>query len=415
MVLVTVVVVIGFVACYVIFSQSVAQLSYKTLESIATSGRMPNYLLDGTFDDRQSSDLNAYIIDIDERSNTCYIDGFGDVDNLTDETKQRINGIISSVNMSGKNKGLLEQYGMRYYYVKTVLGKRIVLTDTAGEEQRLRIVIISFIAVGAITLLAFMLISIWIARIAVKPVEKSWEQQKQLVSDVSHELKTPITVISANADIMLANEGSTIEDQKKWLNYIKDECNRMSALVGGMLYLAKTDESLSVYQAETIDLSELAYSVGLPFESLCFEKGKQFRISIEPGVKIFANSGSIRQLINILLDNAVKYSNDGGSIELRIDTDNDKASISVFNSGNPIPKDDIPKLFDRFYRADASRTSSEGGYGLGLSIARRIIETNSGKISVSSSAEHGTAFICQFKRIRSEKNSKNDSFDFTVS
>ena len=171
-----------------------------------------------------------------------------------------------------------------------------------------------------------------------------------------------------------------------------------------MLYLARSDEDENAKVAtEEADLSACAFEAALPFESICFENGKTYDIDIEPDVYIKCNVAMIKQLIGILLDNAVKYSNEGGRISLKVYSSDEKACISVFNTGEPVPKESLPHLFERFYRVDTSRSRERWGNGLGLSIAKRIIETNEGRISVSSGAETGTVFTCTFKKLKENK------------
>lgn len=348
--------------------------------------------------------LSTYVIEYNKARNVCYIDGFGDADNLTDEKKDYVKLLIRAVDEGGSNEGVLEAYNLRYYYVDTDYGRRIVLLDRSYEDDSLARLSETFFVVGGITLLGLTAISVFISGNAVKPVQRSIDIQHKLVSDISHELKTPITVISTNTDIVLSNPDSTVSQQKKWLTYIKDETARMSELITTMLYLARSDEDENAKVAtEEADLSACAFEAALPFESICFENGKTYDIDIEPDVYIKCNVAMIKQLIGILLDNAVKYSNEGGRISLKVYSSDEKACISVFNTGEPVPKESLPHLFERFYRVDTSRSRERWGNGLGLSIAKRIIETNEGRISVSSGAETGTVFTCTFKKLKENK------------
>lgn len=420
MILISVVILASFASIYLYTANDLRQTSSDAMHDIAESGnRGIDHLFDieSTKSDSRYSYLTTYTIDLNEISSTCYIDGFGDAGDLTEEQTQYVNDLINQVNAQASSEGVLEQYNLRYYYVKTPVGKKIVLLDKDYEDETLLNLILIFSIVGVVALSAFLIISIIVAGLAVSPVEKSLRQQKQLVSDASHELKTPITVISANADIILSHPESTVREQKKWIEYIKDENSRMSDLVSNMLFLAKTDESIKSDMHFETDISSAAYEVALPFESVCFEKGKKFSIDIAPDLVISAEQKSVKQLIVILLDNAVKYSDEKGSVALRVYPDSDRVNIAVFNTGTPIPKDSIPFLFERFYRVDESRSREQGGSGLGLSIAKRIIETNEGRISVASD-EKGTVFTCSFKKKRGDKKKPEppkDNNEFTES
>jgi len=410
MIFITIIMIVAFALLYLNTANNLEEKSITAMKDIALSGnsKSPNDIFSKE-EKRQSkySYLSTYTIDYDELSNTCYVSGFGNVEELTDAQKQYINSLITAVNSQEKNFGILKEYNMRYYYTKTPSGKRIVLLDKLYEDHNLEELLISFAISGALAFTAFLILSIILAGIVVKPIEKSMKQQQQLISDVSHELKTPITVISTNTDIVLSHNDSTVDNERKWLGYIKDETKRMSDLVGMMLYLAKNDEMVEKPVLSEFNLSNTAYEIALPFESVCFENGKTFNINIEDNINIKGNESSIKQLIVILLDNAVKYSNENGRIDLSLKVMSDKAVLSVFNTGEPIPKANIPYLFDRFYRIDQARSHDlqSGGNGLGLSIAKRIIENNEANISVTSNIERGTTFSCSFN-IAKQKNYK---------
>ena len=410
MILISIVLVFTFVTICVYSSKDIENSSITAMHEIARGerGRFDVIFGSASGENRSRAYDSAFVIELNEYTRTYNLIGYTDAGStLTAEQEEFISGLINNVRSMPENEGVLEKYGMRYYYENTMFGKRIVLLDKQYEDDSLRQLIISSLIIGFAALAAFLVISIVVARIAVKPVEKSLQQQKQLVSDISHEFKTPITVINTNADIILSHPDETVADQQKWLHYIKDETVRTSDLIGNMLYLAKSDESCSKAVLSETDLSSAAYEASLPFESVCFENGKTLDIDIENGIPVKCDENSVKQLIVILLDNANKYSNEHGVIKLRVYNDQDKAYISVFNTGEPIPKECIPHLFERFYRVDKSRSREQGGSGLGLSIAKHIIEMNEGIISVNSDEEHGTEFVCAFKLLK--KKNKNDA------
>lgn len=397
--LITTVLIISF---SVIFIQSAKELEKRSIETMQTIALTEHGKFDHLFDiNNGNSDehpyISTYVLDINTGNKTCYIEGYGSVEDLNSDDSYYINEIIKAVFTSNTTEGELSEYNMRFFVTDMHFGKRIVLLDQRYEDDYLRQLIISLILSFFVAFVFLSIVSFILSSISIKPIEKSLKQQQQLISDVSHELKTPLTIISTNADIVLSHEDSIVENEKKWLGYIKDETSRMSDLISMMLYLAKSDESQKKPILQPLDLSNLAYEIALSFESVCFENGKSFTFSIEDDISICADEGGLKQLLLILLDNAVKYSNDGGRIELSISKKNENALVSVFNTGVPIPKENIPSLFERFYRVDQSRTRETGGSGLGLSIAKRIIEENEGAIAVSSSLDNGIQFICSFK------------------
>ena len=224
------------------------------------------------------------------------------------------------------------------------------------------------------------------------------EQQQQLVADVSHELKTPVAVISANTDIVLSHPETTVSEQSKWLGYIKDETEHMNELITGILYLAKTDETRANIEKAPFDLSNAVNAASLPFESVCFESGLRLVLNVEPGIVFTGNRDMMMRLVSTLLDNACKYSSEAGDVTVALYNAPEKIILAVNNKGDLITPEQAKHLFERFYRADESRTGRTESFGLGLSIARTITESHGGRIEVASSEQEGNTFICSFKR-----------------
>ena len=215
---------------------------------------------------------------------------------------------------------------------------------------------------------------------------------EQFVADASHELKTPLTVILANAGILLAHSGDMADGQRKWVEYIQAEAQRMKSLVEDLLFLARSDDRRSPLRLQTVSFSDLAWEALLPFESVAFEAGVALDSQITPDLELLGDPEQLRRLVAILVDNAVKYAGPRGSASLILRPQGDEAVLSVHNTGEPIPPEHLPRLFERFYRTDSDRARSQGGYGLGLSIAKSIVDGHRGRISVSSSAISGTLF-----------------------
>ena len=221
----------------------------------------------------------------------------------------------------------------------------------------------------------------------VQPVEEAFVRQKQFVSDASHELKTPLAVISANAEVLEQEIG-----ENEYLSYIRSEVKRTDALVRNLLTLARLDRTDKALEMKPFDLSHALLDVTLPFESTVFEAGKTLEIRIPDGVEYTGNEDMIKQLAVILLSNALKYSEPGGRIEISLTPRGHQREIAVFNTGEPIDPEDQERIFDRFWRADPAHGRETGGHGLGLAIARSIVETHKGRISVDSGEGKGTTF-----------------------
>jgi len=229
--------------------------------------------------------------------------------------------------------------------------------------------------------------AVFLIRRVVRPVDEAMEKQKQFVSDASHELKTPLAVISANAEALAAEVG-----QSKPLEYIQSEVRRTDQLIQNLLTLARMEKHTGKIPMEKFDLGRALTEVSLPFESAVFEAGKRMDIHIPRHVTYTGNEEMIKQLAVILLSNAEKYSDAGGSIAVTLESKGDRRIFTVHNTGPAIPREAQEKIFDRFYRVDSSHNREVEGNGLGLAIARNIVELHKGRIAVSSEEGKGTAF-----------------------
>ena len=294
---------------------------------------------------------------------------------------------------SGQREGFLPDLGLRYLVEYGPEGEtRIAFADRSWERENLQGLLLSSLLVGAGALLGFFLISLFLSRLATRPVEKAWKQQRQFVADASHELKTPLTVILANSGILLAHRQDTVARQAKWVEYIQEEAKRMKSLVEDMLFLAKSDAARLPAVHLPLDMSELAEGCLLPFEPVAFESGVNLESTIAPGLLVRGDAEQLRRLLYILLDNACKYAGSPGLVRVELIRCADRLRLTVTNSGPAIASEHLEHLFDRFYRADSARTRETGGYGLGLSIAKAIVLSHRGQISVTSTPEEGTRF-----------------------
>lgn len=228
--------------------------------------------------------------------------------------------------------------------------------------------------------------------IAVRPVKTAWENQRRFVADASHELKTPITVILANMNILSADKNETVGSQMKWIKNTCEEAERMKTLVDDMLFLAKGDAQTNNTQYMPTDLGELLTGCVLQFEPVAFEKSVTINEVSADGVGVIGDAKQLGQLFGILLDNACKYADENTVISVSLEKNGQWAEVRVKNKGAVIPEEDIPHIFERFYRAEKSRVRKTGGYGLGLAIAESITNSHGGKISVKSDKENGTVF-----------------------
>lgn len=299
--------------------------------------------------------------------------------------------IISRID---ENEGNISSGGVSYRYKlrDTDSGKIIVLLDRTDEISTLRRLLFILLAIFVLSLAVIFLLSLLLSKWAVIPIEDAWNRQRVFFSNASHELKTPLTVISANLDVITSNPNDTVAGQEKWFGYIRCEAEKMSCLINEMLYLSREERTDNPPVMAEFDLSEAAEGVCLAMEALAFERGKVINSDIDSGIRVNGDREGLVRMINILIDNAVSHSSEHSDINVSLKKSRkNKVKLSVSNKGTPIPPEELERIFDRYYRTDASRSSSTGGFGLGLAIAKTIAEKHSGSITAESD-ENRTAF-----------------------
>ncbi|MCD7776228.1 MAG: HAMP domain-containing histidine kinase [Firmicutes bacterium] len=250
----------------------------------------------------------------------------------------------------------------------------------------------NFITTALVMLLAFVggfvLIFIFSSRIA-KPIADSYEKQKQFITDAGHEIKTPITIIEADADVLEMDVG-----ESEWLEDIHIQTKRLKDLTNELIYLSRMEEGSGI-RAEMLEfpLSDVVLETAESFNSVAIHEGKELIINVMPGISYTGDEKSLRELVNVLLDNAVKYSSDGGRIVLDLKRCGAHGVVlTVYNTADHVDRDNLDRLFERFYRADASRNSKTGGHGIGLSVAKAVVSAHKGKICASTEDEKSILF-----------------------
>ncbi len=266
-------------------------------------------------------------------------------------------------------------------------GDRIAFVNLQSEYSQLKESLLTWglIYLGALS--AFLLVILLLSRWALRPVEIAWTRQRQFVSDASHELKTPLTVILANLDILEGERGGS-----PWLAASRAEGLHMKKLIENLLFLARSDEGQPHVERGQVNVSALVSETALAFEALAYENGLKLQASVSPDLFVQGDGDLLRQLAAILIDNAVKYTPAGGEITVTLCGLRDKISLSVRNSRTYIESAQLERLFDRFYRLDEARTKAEGSYGLGLSIAAEIARLHGASLKAASSPAQGTCF-----------------------
>ncbi len=251
----------------------------------------------------------------------------------------------------------------------------VAFIDNAIMQGGMATVFRNTLIFGGIAVIAVFFVSVFLAKRIVSPLEESFSKQKQFISDAGHELKTPISVVGANAELLSREIG-----ENRWLSNIQYENERMGALVRQLLELARMENVAP--QTESLDFSRIVDGELLPFESVAFEHGLELTSDISDGIRVNGDASRLKQLVSILIDNAIRHSEKGKEVAVTLKADRGCARLSVVNSGKEIPAELQKQIFERFYRIDTAR-SDDGHFGLGLSIAKAITDSHQGSIGLS--------------------------------
>ena len=290
---------------------------------------------------------------------------------------------------SGEKFGYLGQY--RFHLCEQSGGWLLIFLDCSNQLRSVRNVILISLAGSLLILAGTGFLVFLLSKRAIQPMVNSAARQKQFVTDASHELRTPLTAILAACDLMIMDD-----PENEWLGTVRHEASRMSALVTQLVSLARLDEEDPYPEQRLFSISRTAWDIVPTFQAMAKSKNHPFEVKIQEQLWMYGEETAIQRVISILLDNAVKYAQEGGTIFSSLYRDRRSICFETRNPCPPIVGGDLPRLFDRFYRADPSRTRSTGGSGIGLSMAKAIVEAHGGKISV----QYRNDTICFRVRLR---------------
>lgn len=291
--------------------------------------------------------------------------------------------------------GKIPQKGLYFYKRNTGEIVKIAIADRDFiRNSNLKMLAVTLaIFLGAMSL--FYAISRIMAKFAVRPLEQAITMEQQFVADASHDLKTPLAVVLANMSVLRRSENASAAEMKQWIEGTETAAKNMQALIEEMLALSRLDANGHEVDREHIDISQIAEMVALFLEPVAYEKDLAYEVDLAKNIHIWANEEYVKRIFQILIENAVKYEDTGGKIRISLAVRHGKAIFQVNNENAVISREELPHIFERFYRADRSRSGS-GGHGLGLAIAKRMTDLMDGTIEAASSEREGTIFRVSF-------------------
>ena len=383
MVLITAVLAVVLLSVYFAMQRNIQDLSRQLLYRVIQQSASHRSEIAISLDRDRLVYLPYFTVDV--WGATAYVTGgtYGDLENTAE-----LAAILKDCLGQNQREGVVQAYHLRYLRQDNGHYEKLAFADMSMEQAMLREMMGSYLVIGAAALLLLLGVAVLLSWWATRPVERAWRQQRQFLSDASHELKTPLTVILSNAEMLGA---SPLEERPaRWADNIRSESRRMKSLVEQMLTLARADNMSPAAVFGEVSLSEIAEDCALAFEPVAFEAGKPLEYRLPERLLVPGDGEKLRQLVSILLDNAIKYGAPGGAVALSLEKRERQAVLAVSNPGE-IPAGQLPRLFERFYRADSSR-GEQSGFGLGLSIAAAVAREHRGTLRAES-AGGTTRFI----------------------
>ena len=312
--------------------------------------------------------------------------------------EDNVSDIVKEIVRQENDFGKLGQYHLLYYKEKTEANYKIAVTDMSYMNIRLLKIVVVLIAAFLLSAVLLFAVSSRLSKFVAEPIEKAISMERQFMTDISHDLKTPIAVISANTSILKSNPNAIIGDYTQWLDSTDTSAKDMMNMINEITTLSKLESVDRHFEKEKVDLSDIVRQCVLQMESVAYENRITLEWNIEENLTVIATAEYMKRICNGLSENALKYEQSGGKITVTAVVSGKQIVLSVHNLNSHISSDDLPHIFDRFYRSDKTRNTTKG-HGLGLSIIKRITDIIGAKITVESSSENGTRFTVRFDAV----------------
>ncbi|MCT0008141.1 sensor histidine kinase [Weissella confusa] len=296
-----------------------------------------------------------------------------------------------ALNIKRENKVYLKSYRGSWYFFNRQ-GDQLAFVDVTTEHEIVESFQNRLVWIFALSEIALLLMAVALTRANMRPIMRAWSQQRTFVADAAHEFKTPMTVIQNNLERMLERPNDTVMDQVENVANALTEVRHLNNLTGDLLTLSQADADVPLFAFADMDLAKVALEVGDIFEFTAEEKGQTLRVDVPETLPIVGDAQRLRQLLVILTDNAQKYAGEGADVTISATQTNSSIKLQVSDTGKGVPDADKQRLFDRFYRVDKARSRSTGGHGLGLAIAKWVVQGHRGTIEVLDNQPHGTIF-----------------------
>ena len=341
------------------------------------------------FDEESPFRLRYFTVQYDENNQAV-----SNVEHIAAINQGTAVAMADIVMMHGKETGFYNDFRYRVSEDQ----RMVVFVDYTDEYASIDWIILFLSVLAIVFIVMITVVFYFLSKRIVKPFAENARMQKQFITDASHELKTPIAIISANAEVLAYKNG-----ESEWLNNITTQVTRISELVGELLTLNRLEEVDEISDIETVDLSELTKTVAADFEEVFLSKNVRMDYDIQPDVTINGNADQLKRLVSVLVENASKYTSENGEIRISLKKEIRYTTLSLFNTCEIDMEADYQHLFDRFYRPDSSRTSATGGHGIGLSIAKRIAILHGGSIEAIPSDDGLTFAVKLSNRLKTRK------------